>query len=271
MLVNKVYKVAFIVTLLFLAAAKAYANSNGVNWQICGQESINSVCEVEQELKDIYTPITIRYGANGQYFYNVVSGQVQFPCNNTAFGDPIPGVVKTCSYTAQNIFNFNNTWEMHKCSDEGQICHLPANSDNSIWWTFFGDSIQSQSGYYTLHQGSGSFNCDNSYFPWNPIGVQKICASQKEPGSFFGMQFPHENNNHWITCATEGFDSQCQISSDNLVILRYGNYTANNTNWAYRIAKLDSIACNTQQFGNRDPAPGIFKICQYLQIPGQID
>jgi hypothetical protein len=38
----------------------------------------------------------VRYGANGTYFYRSVNGSV--PCTDQAFGDPLPGVDKACSY-----------------------------------------------------------------------------------------------------------------------------------------------------------------------------
>jgi len=40
----------------------------------------------------------VRYGANGAYIYKTVSGQ--FSCSNAYFGDPIYGVVKSCSYSS---------------------------------------------------------------------------------------------------------------------------------------------------------------------------
>ena len=39
----------------------------------------------------------IQYGANGQYFYQTVTGPTTVGCNNSTFGDPDPGHLKTCS------------------------------------------------------------------------------------------------------------------------------------------------------------------------------
>ena len=39
---------------------------------------------------------SVRYGANSKYFYKTIENGVI--CSNDTFGDPIPGVVKTCSY-----------------------------------------------------------------------------------------------------------------------------------------------------------------------------
>ena len=39
----------------------------------------------------------VRYGANGQYAYQIATGSIA--CNNGTFGDPAYGVTKTCEYT----------------------------------------------------------------------------------------------------------------------------------------------------------------------------
>jgi hypothetical protein len=39
---------------------------------------------------------SVRYGANGTYFYKTVTGSIG--CNNTVWGDPLFGVVKACDY-----------------------------------------------------------------------------------------------------------------------------------------------------------------------------
>ncbi|MFZ1041557.1 MAG: hypothetical protein WCA79_17530 [Anaerolineales bacterium] len=39
----------------------------------------------------------IQYGANGQYFYQTFTGPTTVGCNNSTFGDPDPGHLKTCS------------------------------------------------------------------------------------------------------------------------------------------------------------------------------
>lgn len=40
----------------------------------------------------------VQYGANGTYYYQWISGPTTVGCNNGTFGDPIPGVVKSCAY-----------------------------------------------------------------------------------------------------------------------------------------------------------------------------
>lgn len=43
----------------------------------------------------------VRYGANGQYFYQYFTGPTTVNCNNATFGDPIVGVHKSCYLKSQ--------------------------------------------------------------------------------------------------------------------------------------------------------------------------
>ena len=56
---------------------------------------------------------SVRYGANGVYFYRVLTNGAA--CNNATFGDPIPGVVKQC---AIGPFGFNH------CANQGTMLLL---------------------------------------------------------------------------------------------------------------------------------------------------
>ena len=67
------------------AAAPAPAGSG---WTTCAGE--DSTCSFDGTRQ-------VRYGANGVYVYKTVTGPVL--CGNANFGDPIYGVVKTCSYS----------------------------------------------------------------------------------------------------------------------------------------------------------------------------
>jgi hypothetical protein len=62
--------------------------------------------------------------------------------------------------------------------------------------------------------------------------------------------------NDWVYCAGEGGD--CHFTGEKLV--RYGI----NTNFVY--ARLtDGVTCNTGTFEQGDPAPGVVKLCEYLE------
>lgn len=54
-------------------------------------------CAYEGEICRIVRPATVRYGARGQYVYRF--NQVGIACSSANFGDPIPGVRKTCEYS----------------------------------------------------------------------------------------------------------------------------------------------------------------------------
>jgi len=59
----------------------------GTTWTECADE--DATCSFDGEK-------AVRYGADGSYNYAKHDGGVS--CTNTVFGDPIEGVVKTCSY-----------------------------------------------------------------------------------------------------------------------------------------------------------------------------
>lgn len=44
----------------------------------------------------------IRYGADGQYFYQTFTGPTTVNCNNATFGDPNVGVSKSCHLMQQH-------------------------------------------------------------------------------------------------------------------------------------------------------------------------
>src|SRR5215467_3043885 len=76
--------------LLTVLTVTTLTNSSGPaqTWTFCAPE--NSFCSFSGTM-------SVAYGANGQFFYQNLTGGT--PCNNTVFGDPIPGTVKAC-YTA---------------------------------------------------------------------------------------------------------------------------------------------------------------------------
>ena len=47
-------------------------------------------------------PTTVIYGARGATTSREVGGGGGIPCNNRAFGDPAPGVVKRCGFVARD-------------------------------------------------------------------------------------------------------------------------------------------------------------------------
>ena len=57
-------------------------------WSPCGSEG--GYCSFSGTMQ-------VRYGANGQYAYQIATGSTA--CSNGTFGDPAYGVTKTCEYT----------------------------------------------------------------------------------------------------------------------------------------------------------------------------
>ena len=58
-------------------------------------------CAGENQACNIPGQNIIRYGANEIFSYKIVEGNIN--CNNGTFGDPVPGVVKKCSYAVYNV------------------------------------------------------------------------------------------------------------------------------------------------------------------------
>ncbi|MDD4900975.1 MAG: peptidoglycan-binding domain-containing protein [Patescibacteria group bacterium] len=63
------------------------SDTNAADWTNCAAEK--QVCKFSG-LK------TVRYGANGKYYYGIYSGSIS--CLNSVFGDPVENTVKQCSY-----------------------------------------------------------------------------------------------------------------------------------------------------------------------------
>jgi Fibronectin type III domain len=55
-------------------------------------------CAAEGATCGVASRRLVRYGANGAYFYKMVSGSIA--CNNRTWGDPAVGVYKQCDYAA---------------------------------------------------------------------------------------------------------------------------------------------------------------------------
>jgi hypothetical protein len=64
------------------------ASSTGTSWTFCATEG--SVCSFSGTSE-------VRYGTSSAYVTKTATGSVA--CNNATFGDPAPGVVKSCSYS----------------------------------------------------------------------------------------------------------------------------------------------------------------------------
>jgi len=66
---------------------------------ILGAQNNWTYCSSENQYCSFYGTQTVRYGANGSYFYRTLSNGTS--CSNAVFGDPLFGIAKQCSYGGQ--------------------------------------------------------------------------------------------------------------------------------------------------------------------------
>jgi len=76
-------------------------SETGTTGQVAGEKTTDTTeewvaCAGEKETCKFSGVKTVRYGANGKYYYGTYSGSVG--CLNSVFSDPIANVVKTCAY-----------------------------------------------------------------------------------------------------------------------------------------------------------------------------
>lgn len=130
-------------------------------WVACADEG--GVCNVPG-------PSNVRYGANGTYFYKVVSSSVA--CGNGAWGDPIFGVVKACAYESSAATPAptpppasGTGWVT--CAPEGGVCAFSGTRNAR-----FGAN-----GVHFYKTVTGSIACNNAAWGGDPIiGIAKSCA-----------------------------------------------------------------------------------------------
>ncbi len=199
--------------------------------------------------------MTVRYGANGAYFYQNATGSIA--CTSAAFGgDPIYAVAKSCDYgSAGGPINTPTrtptrtntpvgptptptrtatpgagTWTL--CASENATCSF---SDTMVVRYGAGTS-------FFYRSATGSIACSNTAFGGDPIpGTVKQCHYSPQPP-----------NNGWTLCAAE--NGTCSFSGTRAV-----GYGANGV-FFYRPATT-SIACTNAVFG--DPTPNVAKSCYY--------
>ena len=125
------------------------SGSSSGSWTKCADEG--GTCSFSGTM-------VVRYGANGSYAYQTATGSIG--CNNTVFGDPIPGTVKAC-YVAPVP---PTSWT--KCSDEGGTCNVP-----STVTVAYGANNS-----YIYKTVTGSIGCNNTAFGNDPAyGTFKAC------------------------------------------------------------------------------------------------
>jgi Mannan-binding protein len=136
-------------------------------------------CAIENETCSVPYPTAVRYGAQGRFETRQVREAV--PCANAVFGDPIFGVVKTCSYrlradmTAEESESASgdvlpetppeaNRWVA--CAREDRICSLPYRARIRY----------GAKNTFKTRVMSGRVACNNATFGDPLPGVRKSCA-----------------------------------------------------------------------------------------------
>lgn len=112
----------------------------------------------------------VRYGLNSTWAYRTATGSIA--CNNSIFGDPLPGADKVCEVetTASEPPPpppppppTSTTWT--KCADEHQTCSF--SGTHQVRYGL--------NGTWAYQTATGSIGCNNAVFGDPLPGVQKIC------------------------------------------------------------------------------------------------
>jgi hypothetical protein len=216
-----------------------------VSWTTCASE--NGTCNFSGTRQ-------VRYGANGSYVYQSLTGPVA--CNNATFGDPAVGYAKTCAYadstttttspTTTSTTSGSGTWTT--CASEWGTC------------SFSGTALvrYGANGSYYYQTATGSIGCNNSVFGDPAVGYSKSC-SYSPTTSTSTTSSPTTSSTtttaSWTWCANE--NGICSFSG--AMQVRYGA----NGSYVTQVA-TGSIGCNNAIFG--DPAVGYSKSCSYAPL-----
>lgn len=204
----------------------AVRSSAGV-WRYCAVEG--GVCTLSGSAQ------TIRFGADGRYATRQAAGQVR--CDTATFGDPAPGVPKTCELA--------DSGEWVACANEGDTCQIPGPTRARYGAT----------GQYVERSASQSIACNNGVFGDPVVGTAKQCEYMRLAGTGPGGTVV-DAGLPWRACASEG--EQCSFTGG--AMLRYGAAGR----YVYREA-VNGVPCGNEAFGS-DPAPGVPKRCEALTL-----
>ncbi|WP_176442415.1 RICIN domain-containing protein [Noviherbaspirillum humi] len=107
----------------------------------------------------------VRYGLNGTYATRTATNSIG--CNNSVFGDPVPGVDKICEYLDDSSTPPppppSGTWTF--CAREDQTCSFSGTRQVRY----------GLNGTYATRTATNSIGCNNSVFGDPVPGVDKIC------------------------------------------------------------------------------------------------
>lgn len=119
-------------------------------------------CAVEGATCSFTGTRQVRYGANGSYTYKTATGSIS--CTNGVFGDPIPGIVKSCGYAESSTPEpVIETWA--NCATEGGACNF--SGTRSVRY--------GANNNYAYKTATGSISCNNAVFGDPVYGIAKSC------------------------------------------------------------------------------------------------
>jgi parallel beta-helix repeat protein len=184
------------------------------NWTFCASEGGYCAFSGTQQ---------VRYGANGSYVYQTLTGGTA--CTNAVFGDPAYGIGKGCDYTDPTT---SANWTF--CANEGGTCSF--SGTQQVRYGANGSYV-----YLTLTGGTA---CTNAVFGDPAYGAAKRCD----------YSAPTTTSTDWTFCAYEG--GTCSFSGT--LQVRYGA----NGSYVY-LTLTGGTPCTNAVFG--DPAYGAQKQC----------
>jgi spore coat protein U-like protein len=137
-------------------ATTAPTTSTTTSWTACATEG--GTCSFSGTRE-------VRFGANGAYTSKTVTGST--PCTTTVFGDPIQGVVKSCSYAnTATTTTTTTTATFTACAKEGGTCSFSGTRE-----VRYGTST-----IYTSKVVTGPVACTNAVFGDPVVGQVKSCS-----------------------------------------------------------------------------------------------
>jgi parallel beta-helix repeat protein len=145
----KVWSVCLVLPLgvaAFVLTAPASASAQSTDWTFCAAEG--GSCSFSGTTQ-------VRYGASGAYVYETLTDGT--PCTNAVFGDPAPGIAKSCAVTSSE-------WAF--CTTEGSFCAFSGTKDVRY----------GANGVYVYKAATDGIACSNSVFGDPAPNVPKQCA-----------------------------------------------------------------------------------------------
>ncbi len=215
-------------SLRLLAAVAFLCASSGAlaDWAVCAKEG--ETCRFSGRHE-------VAFGAGKSWNTRVYENGVS--CVTEKFGDPAPGVKKSCQVKIAGSPSSATQWL--PCAREDGFCAFDGKREVAY----------GAEGKWVTKVFVNGVKCGNAAFGDPAPGQQKSCRVKVPEG-----QAPVSRlDNTWVPCAREG--QFCKFGGTRKVAF------GANGKVLYRNAQ-GGIACTTEKFGG-DPVPGVPKSCHY--------